>query len=128
MEQLAVLHALTLPREAQCFERDVQSHFVPELEAIHRGPRRTVDPQRPAADTMRLKTFAEGLGVKTVHRDGYRQLDAVVGTPRDSQVDRGWNLSRDAVIGEGAYQANRGIRRTCRNDCKVRVFGLAGIR
>lgn len=128
MEQLAVLHALTLAREAQCLERDVQSDFVPELETIHHGSRGVVDPQRHAADTMRLEAFAESLGVKAVHRDGYRQLDAVVAAPRDGQVDRGWNLSRDAVIGEGAYQANRGIRRTRRHDCKVWVFGLGGVR
>src|SRR6185312_7874811 len=77
VEELAVLHALTLAREAQCLERDVQSDFVPEFEAIHHGSRRVVDPQRYAADTMRLEAFAESLGVKAVHRDGYRQLDAV---------------------------------------------------
>lgn len=43
-QQFAVLHALSLSRETQRFERNVQPELVSELEAIHHSPRRAVDP------------------------------------------------------------------------------------
>ena len=98
VQQLTVLHALSLSRQPQRFERDVQPELVPELEAVHDGSRGAVDLQGHATNAMRFEPFIEGLWIEAIHRDGHRQLDAVIAASRHGKVDGGRDLSRDAVI------------------------------
>ena len=89
VEQFTVLYAVSLSRETQCFERDVQPELVPELKAIHDSACCAVDSQRSAVYALCLKAFVEGLLIELMHRDGYRQLDAVIAASWYSQMDGG---------------------------------------
>jgi hypothetical protein len=57
MQQLTVLHALSLSRQTQRLERDVEPWFVSELEAIHYSVCGTGDLQRQSTYVMRLEPF-----------------------------------------------------------------------
>ena len=73
VQQLSVLHALSLARHTQRLEHNVQSKLVPELEAIHYTTRDVVDLHWHSADAMRLEPFIEGLWIEAIYGDGHRQ-------------------------------------------------------
>ena len=71
MQQFTVLDALSLSRQAQCFEGDIQPQLVPELEAVHHGARGAVDFEGHATDAMRFQPLREALWVEAIYGDGY---------------------------------------------------------
>ena len=62
---------LSLPRQAQCFEGDIQPQLVPEFEAVHDGARGAVDLEGHATNAMRFQPLREGLRVEAIYGDGY---------------------------------------------------------
>lgn len=78
VQQLTVLDALSLSRQAQCFECDIQPQLVSELEAVRQDTRGAVDLDGLTTNAMGVQSLREGLGVEAIYSDKYRQLDAVV--------------------------------------------------
>jgi hypothetical protein len=126
MQQLTILGALSLSRQVQRLERDIQSELVPELEAIDDGARGTVDFQGHSTNAMRLEPFVKSLRIEAIYRDGHRQLDAVIAASRYGKVNGGWDLRRYAMIRKCADQAYGRVRRECRDDGEVGVLGFVG--
>ena len=127
VQQLTVLNALSLSRQARCFESDIQPELVPEFEAVHHGARGAVDLDGHATNAMHFQPLRESLWVEAVYGDGNRQLDAVVTASRHGQVDGRWDLRRDAVVRECADQADRRLGRSCRYYGEIGMLGFPGL-